>query len=306
MSYYFVLSMDGGGIRGVMTAVLLSRLQAACPFLDRVHLIAGTSAGGIIALALAAGFTPEEILALFETSSAAVFADTVLDDLLDLGKLVGADYSTEPLKRLLTDYFGDMTLADLPHKVLISSFDLDAAPVEPGHIRRWKAKFFHNFPGEDSDGDQRLVDVALRSSAAPTYFPTYQGFIDGGVVANNPSMCALAQALHQATGGQTIDRVVLLSVGTGENPRYLEVADGDWGLAQWARHLVNLILEGSVNLANYQCRQALGDRFYRLDPVLPVPIGLDQLDQIDVLKQIALDVDLGPVIAWLERYFGAD
>lgn len=305
MPYYHVLSLDGGGICGVLTAKLLERLEVAHPgFLSQVDLFAGTSTGGILALSLAAGLTPKEIGRLYEESGTKVFADSIWDDVRDLGKLIGADYSNEPLKRAILELIGEISLGDLQKRVLVSSFDLDNEPQEPDALRTWKPKFFHNFPGEDSDAAQKVVDVALRTSAAPTFFPIYQGYIDGGVVANNPSMCALAQALHQETGGQKLEEVTLISMGTGINPRFLPQQDADWGLAQWAPHLVNLmIIEGNVGLADYQCRQVLGERYLRINPILPKPVGLDQVDQVPLLKEVAEKENLDTAVGWLKRYY---
>jgi patatin-like phospholipase/acyl hydrolase len=304
MSHYHILSLDGGGIRGVLTATLLQRLEAAFPgFVSTFDLFAGTSTGGILALALASGLTPQQARDLYVRCGEKVFADTLVDDLRDLGNMIGAEYSTEPLKEILTEQFGDMTLAELPKRVLISSFDLDNDPADGLTIRSWKPKFFHNFPGEDSDGDQKVVDVAVRTSAAPTFFPIYQGYIDGGVIANNPAMCALAQALHKKTGGQKLKDVVMLSLGTGHNPRYLPEKNSDWGLAQWAPNLVSLILEGSVGTAEYQCKQILGKACMRINPLLPVPISLDRIDQIPVLENIAKEYSLSEVIPWVAKYF---
>ncbi|MEJ2265588.1 MAG: hypothetical protein P8X95_19265 [Anaerolineales bacterium] len=171
-------------------------------------------------------------------------------------------------------------------------------------IRTWKPKFFHNYPGEDSDAAEKVVDVALRTSAAPTYFPIYQGYIDGGVFATNPSVCALTQALHPETGGQGLEDLVILSIGTGTNPMYLTETDADWGLAQWAPHMVSLMLEGGSGMADYQCRQILGERYFRINPVLPVPIGLDGVNQIPLMEDIAAQVDLAPALKWLDRHFG--
>lgn len=304
MSTYRILALDGGGIRGLITALMLERLELACPgFLEQIDLFAGTSTGGLLALGLAAGKSPHEARKLYESYGEKVFADTVLDDVRDLGKLIGADYALQPLRQALTVEFPDQKLGDLPKKVLVTAFDLDNQAQAPGENRHWKPKFFHNFPGSDSDAGQWVADVGLYTSAAPTYFPIVDGYIDGGVVANNPSMCALAQALHPETGGQRLEDVILLSMGTGFNPRYLESQDGDWGLVQWAPQILNLMFEGSAGLADYQCRQLLGDRYLRVNPVLPYPIGLDRIDHIPVMRRLAMQAPLIEAAAWISEHF---
>ena len=304
MGRFRILSLDGGGIKGLIMAIILERMEKLYPnFLSQVDLFAGTSTGGLLALGLAFGKSPSEARKLYEEEGEFVFADTLLDEVRDLGSLVGADYNIEPLKHALMNEFGSARLADLPKSVLISAFDLDNLPEDWSHVRTWKAKFFHNFPGSDSDGEQPLVDVGIFTSAAPTYFPIYKGFIDGGVVAANPSVCALAQALHQPTGGQALEDIVLLSLGTGRNPRYLESLEGDWGLVQWAPHLVNLVMEGSVDLADYQCRQILRERYLRLNPLLPYPIGMDRVNQIPLIQRIANDYPLDEAVSWLKEFF---
>jgi patatin-like phospholipase/acyl hydrolase len=306
MSPYRILSLDGGGIRGVLTATLLERLEGAHPgFLGQVDLFAGTSTGGVLALGLAAGLSPSEARRLYEEKGSFVFEDSFWDNVLDLGLTLGAQYSNVNLKQALNEQFGDQTLGDLPKKVLISSFDLDNRAMDSGTLRTWKPKFFHNYPGPGSDGDEMVVDVALRTSAAPVYFPVYQGYVDGGVVANNPSMCALAQALDQDTGGQAVADIVLLSLSTGRNPRFIDVQGADWGWAQWVvdLRLINVMLDGNVGLAHYQCSRVLGERYHRLDPLLPGAVELDDLDQIPLLKEIAAREDLTATMAWLDEFF---
>jgi uncharacterized protein len=303
MSPYRILSLDGGGIRGILTATLLERLEQARPgFMEKVDLFAGTSTGGILALGFAAGMTPSQARNLYLTCGEKVFSETLIDEIRDLGSLIGADYEIGPLKSVLEKQFGWMTLGDLQKKVLVATFQLDNGATDPAS-RAWKAKFFHNYPGADSDAEQRVVDVAVRTSAAPTYFPIYQGYVDGGVVATNPGMCALAQALHPEGGMQKLEDIVLLSLGTGRNPNYLALKDADWGLVQWAPHLVSLMLEGSAGLADYQCKQVLGSCYLREDVLLPVPIGMDRVDKVPLLIEIALQQNLDPVLRWLEQYF---
>jgi patatin-like phospholipase/acyl hydrolase len=301
---YRILSLDGGGLRGVITAKLLERLETVHPgFLSQVDLFAGTSTGGVLALGLARGLSPTDMGKLYTEAAEKVFADSTWDDIRDLGKLTGADYSIQPLKQAILDLVGEITLGDLPKRVLISSFQLDNNPQTPGVLRVWKPKFFHNFPGPGSDSDERVVDVALRTGAAPAYFPIYQGYVDGGVVVNNPSTCALAQALDPETGGQRLEEVTLLSIGTGIISKYLTEQDADWGLAQWAPHLFSIMLEGGVGVADYQCKQILGERYLRIDPALPASVSIDRLDEIPIFEEIGQLEDLRAANGWLKRYY---
>jgi uncharacterized protein len=303
MAPYRILSLDGGGIRGVLTASLLERLEEKQPgFLGMVDLFAGTSTGGILALALASGMTASEVRDLYVRLGTIVFTDSIYDNIKDMGNLRGAQYSTGPLKKELENVFGDKLLSDIPKKIVISSFELDNRSDVPGG-RHWKPKFFHNFPGEDTDEGEKIVDVALRTSAAPTYFPCYQRYIDGGVIANNPSLCALAQALNPTSGNQKISNVRMLAVGTGYSPNYISEENSDWGLLQWAPYLVSIMMEGAVGLAHFQSTQLLGSRYYRVNPRLPVPISLDGTQQIDLMRGLAAQFDLEEAGVWMKKNF---
>ena len=301
MPPYHILSIDGGGIRGLLTAILLERLEAAVPgFLSKIDLYAGTSTGGILALGLAAGITPTQARDLYEVKGPEVFSNSVFDNVRDLGNAIGAQYSNVNLKRALGEYFGAKTLDDLPHKVLVSSFDLDNGPDNPPQLRTWKPKFFHNFPGPDSDGKELVVDVALRTAAAPSFFPVYQGYADGGVMANNPSVAAVAQALEPSTGGQSLADLSLLALGTGRGNQFLSVQDANWGWVQWAPHIIDILLGGTSGVADYQCRQLLGARYHRLDPLMPETINLGDVDKIPRLVEIAERVMLEATIDWIK------
>ena len=191
MNQYRILSFDGGGIRGVLTAVLLDRLLKAYPALlqDRpgtITMFAGTSTGGILALGMAAGLTPIQIRDLYVMNGKLIFDSSWTRDVVEIGGLSGSKYDNVNLKRILQETFGALRLKDLKARVLIASFRLDNQEPDPSK-RTWNPKFFHNFPGADSDGESLVVDVAMATSAAPTYFPSYGGYIDGGVTANNPS-----------------------------------------------------------------------------------------------------------------------
>lgn len=282
---YFILSMDGGGIRGVLTARLIERLQSKRPFLDQVDLFAGTSTGAILALALAQGLSPRDLVALYVEYGDEIFAPRDLGDSLSgpADELVRADYELDALQQILKEHFGSRTLGDLPKRVLVPSFDLDNQ-ARPPLARHWKPKFFHNFDDADSDRAESMVDVALRSCAAPTYFPSHQGYIDGGVVASNPATCAVAQAID---AGIPLGDIRLLSIGTGFNPKALRGEELDWGPTQWLMHIVTLLMDGMPGVADYQCAQLLGDRYHRLDTVLDQVIDLDDVVRTAELLKIA-------------------
>jgi len=300
MPTYRILAFDGGGIRGVYTAVLLRQLSQKVPgFLGRADLIAGTSTGGILALAIAKGMSADDLVKLYQDNGKQIFARSILREIRKIGDVVGAKYDNTNLKQILRDKLGDGTLGDLPRHVLVSSFNLDS----PSNPRTWNPKFFHNFEGDDSDGSDKVVDVALRTSAAPTYFPTYEGYVDGGVVANNPSMAALAQALDRGTGQKELGDIRLFSVGTGGSPNSIPGDTHDWGLVEWAPRLVDMMIDGMMGVAHYECRSVLRDNYFRLAPPLPAPVAMDAVDKIPLLISDANKVNLDLAVSWLQKNF---
>jgi patatin-like phospholipase/acyl hydrolase len=300
---YRIFCFDGGGVRGVYSARLLERLSEKVPAaIAKADLVAGTSTGGIIALGVAAGLAPAKLVALYRDNAKRIFDRSFTRDIAELHGLEGADYSNRSLKEILTGIFGRESLAQLTKKVLIPSFQLDNEANRPDE-RQWKPKFFHNYPGPDSDGTELAVDVAMRTSAAPIYFPTYQVYIDGGVVANDPSMAALTQALDPATGGQRLEDICLFSLGTGTNSVYIPGHDLDWGLARWAKPLVNLLIDGVMGVAEFQCGRILGPRYFRLQPLLPKPFALDDAAAVADLVEYAEQVNISGAVKWLSEFF---
>lgn len=304
MAKYRILSFDGGGIKGLFTSVVIKRLTVEYPrLLENVDLLAGTSTGGIIAIALAAGKSPDDLIALYSEEADRIFDDSFWDDLVDLGNAIGADYDNKKLKRLLKRELGEKRLRDLRRRVLIPAFDLDA-PAKGKRPRMWKPKFFHNFPGSDSDGGEQAVDVALRTSAAPTYFPSHDGYIDGGVVANNPSMSAVAQALDPRGAGMALGDLLVLSIGTGIEPKYIAKRKVDWGWGQWARPMIDLMISGVMGVADFQCQQLLGDRYQRIDTYFDRGVDLDDVESrtVDYLITQADALPLHSYVTWLQAH----
>ncbi len=309
MPNFRILSFDGGGIRGVLTAVLVNRLLGEYPTLlqdrpDTITMFAGTSTGGILALGMAAGLTPAQIRDLYVTNGKLIFDSSWTRDVVEIGGLSGAKYDNANLKQILRETFGALKLKDLKPRVLIASFSLDNQAPDPSS-RTWNPKFFHNFSGTDSDGESLLVDVAMSTSAAPTYFPSYGVYVDGGVIANNPSMAAVVQALdgrNQAGERATLEGIKLLSVGTGASLEYIEGQDHDWGDAQWIKPILNVMMDGGVGVADFECAQLLGNRYCRIEPVFPAgkSFPMDDVSKIVDLMDLAQSFDLTGAVAWLK------
>ncbi|KAF2070527.1 hypothetical protein CYY_008159 [Polysphondylium violaceum] len=341
-SHYRILSLDGGGVRSIIETVLLKKIIEVFPtFLDNVDLITGASAGGILALELASGKTNEEASEFFKKIVPDIFHKSWYHEFTSLDSAIAPAYTNEKLKEVLQTQFGDMTLKDLPKKILIPAFQLDnhssSVPEMPDsekidadeeycdeedqdfeiipnphhrknadgpvtHHRRWAPRFFHNLQSSKTN-EHLCVDVALRTSAAPTYFPIYQGFVDGGVYANNPSLCAVTSAISSGIG---IENIVVLSLSTGRDGKFVspdQYGAGNWGLAQWAPTLINMLLDSNVEITDFQCAQLLGTRYHRVDPLLTQNIDLDQPKFIPLLEEIANAVDLTLTFEWVEKFW---
>jgi patatin-like phospholipase/acyl hydrolase len=308
MAKYKILSLDGGGLRGLITARLLHRLNSApeiSGWLNEVDLYAGTSTGGILALALAFGKSPDEICRLYKDKGQKIFDDSIWDDIRDLGKTIGADYDNKNLKAELKRIFGAAKLSDISKKVAIPTFDLDNEATTPAE-RTWKPKIFHNFIGDDSDGDALAADVALYTSSAPTYFPSADGYIDGGVYANNPSIIAIAQAISQSNDVSEraqLDDLVMLSAGTGVSLTYIKGKNLNWGYAQWIKPLISVLMDGVAGISDYQARELLADRYHRLqivfDPTETIP--MDAVSKLDRMDEIGSGYDISSTVQWINE-----
>jgi patatin-like phospholipase/acyl hydrolase len=305
MAAYRILSFDGGGLRGVVTAVLLQRLQVARPtLLADVALMAGTSTGGLIALGLRHGLTPGHLLDLYVRRGAEIFSASPWRRLRSLGTLAGARYPAAPRERVLRELLGaDTRLDQLGGAVLIAAFDLDPETSDPAR-RDWKPKLFHNLPGSDSDGARMAWQVGMATSAAPTYFPSFDGYIDGGVYANNPSLCALAQCQDPRSGGPVPwADIRLLSLGTGTARTVITGSEVNGGYLQWAPKLVDLMLDGVSGIADYQCRMLLGGaQYFRYAPFFPPEhnVAMDDVSALPWLQQWAEALPIEPLLQWLD------
>ncbi|EAR22756.1 patatin-like phospholipase family protein [Nitrococcus mobilis] len=306
MGEYRILALDGGGVRGVVTAVLLERLLKVAPSLIGVaDLLAGTSSGGILALGLAGGLSPTQLRQLYERKGQAIFHDSRRPFGAEVGQRPTAAYDNGALCRELKGSLGEATrLADLHKQVLVPACDLDNEAVDPWE-RTWRPKLFHNLSGSE-DADRLVYRVALYTSAAPMYFPSVDGFIDGGVYANNPSMVAIAHAVRARceASALTLPELRVLSLGNGNVGRYISGRRHDWGSTHWlGAGLLDLMNDASVAITDFQCRQLLRERYFRFAPLLPMdkPILLDESARLPELVDYAEHLDLSELAAWLEE-----
>jgi len=209
-----VLSLDGGGIRGYLSIKILANIEKILNEQNneninigqRFDLIVGTSTGGIIASALSIGKSAEEVLELYKNLIPKVFQT-------EENGVFSPKYSNSVLKQELEEILKDNRLSDVKTDLCITSVD-----VENATPRFHKSGYFdRNSPRLD----EKLVDLALATSAAPTYFPLVStkhstNLTDGGIVANNPSMVGLIDAMQ--INDNNLDNIILLSIGTGEQP----------------------------------------------------------------------------------------
>lgn len=299
---YRILSCDGGGVRGIISVRLLQRLLKTQPdLLDRVDLFAGTSTGAIIGVGLANGMTIDQIFDLYYHQSKKIFHRSILRR---LGfQIFAAKYTNKGIRKVLNGAFGDSTLRGLQKKVLVSALDLDA--YDSNGRRSYKPKFFHNLVGQDDcELDLKLADILAATTAAPTFFPTFGGFVDGGLVANNPSVAAIAQALDPKTEPYvSLDKICLMSIGTGKVSTYVPGNNRDWGFLRWATIIVELMMNGSVDVTDYECRHLLKGNYTRVNPYLDEDFRLDSVEHLDRMVEAADSYDITRHVEWLNTHF---
>jgi patatin-like phospholipase/acyl hydrolase len=273
-----------------MSLLLLRRIEEKRPgFLAASDLFVGTSAGGISAMILAADDDPvnglEKAIRFWEESP--VF---LRQPRHTLAGFAGATplLSSRPLQRALQNVLGVKTLEDLPHKVLVASIQLDSRADNP-ELRSWRPRSLSNLAVEEGSYLKgSAVDIAMRSAAAPVIWPIHQGYVDGGLFANDPSMLALSRVLDErrtksTPGGHSRDvlqDISLFSVGEGQVPHYLQTGTEYWGWQQWLFHrrrpfaLLELALNSTAEAISEQCQLLLGNQqYYRLNPDTKPPAG---------------------------------
>lgn len=291
-----ILSIDGGGIRGIIPAMILAEIEQLTgkPAHQNFDLLAGTSTGGMIALGLCkdngqggAEKSAADLVAMYEDHGKEIFSRSFWQGVSSVAGLLDEKYSEEGLEEVLGDFFADTPLSNALCPVVITSYDIENR--HPLFLKSWKHE--HK--------SVLMRDAAKATSAAPTYFEParirvgdeYRVLVDGGVFINSPAVSAYAEARRIFPDE---DEFFLLSLGTGELTRSIayEEAKG-WGKAEWLSPLLSCIFDGVADAADYQMDKLLGQNYLRLQTRLD--IASDDMDDasrgnIENLKAEAHDL----------------
>jgi patatin-like phospholipase/acyl hydrolase len=294
-----ILSIDGGGIRGLIPGVVLAEIERTTrkPIAELFDVIAGTSTGGILACGLNAPdgdgrprFSAAALVDMYVNEGALIFPHHVLERMTDL---FDEKFPATGIEEVLHRYVGESRLSEALTGLFVTAYD----------IERRKPKFFRSRDAkQDPARDHPLWMVARATSAAPTYFEPfrlpgmvageYQALVDGGVFANNPALCAYVDS--SAGPGQVRPAdVVVVSLGTGaQNRPIMYDRAKEWGKLQWAAPILDVVFDGVSSTIDYQLEQILDDEnYFRLQAELT--IASDDMDDASVanLRKLRLQAE---------------
>ena len=265
-----VLSIDGGGIRGIIPAIILAEMQKRLGrnLSEVFDLIAGTSTGGIIALGLGTAcnhgqpYSPDQLLNLYVQNGSTIFKKNWLTPEKEL---ILPKYSPDSLEETLARFFQDTEFKTALTPLLISSYDLQ------GQLPFFfKSHRIH----ADPNYNWKVTSIARATSAAPTYFPPLhltQGtrdyaLVDGGVFVNNPAMAAYAEARSLY---RNFTDFIVVAVGTGDRQDRITYATAkEWGLLGWAKQIPAVLMDSVSEAVDYQLELMPGCSYFRLQPPL--------------------------------------
>lgn len=295
-----ILSIDGGGIRGIVPAVVLTEIERRTErrVSDLFDLVAGTSTGGILALGLSAPgddgkprYRAADLLNLYESEGATIFHRDPWHRVWAMENLLDQKYPTEGVERVLREYFGEVRVADALTDLLATSYDIERR--KPFFFKRHRAV-------DDPDFNWLMWQAARATSAAPTYFEParldaengrdYFALVDGGVFANNPAMCAYAEARHIWPKETSF---IVVSLGTGELTRSIPYTQAaGWGLAKWAQPILGVVFDGVSDTVDYQLQDLCRDEATRVSGYqrfqVTLSTGNDDLDDASLTNIRAL------------------
>ena len=284
---YKILSIDGGGIKGIAPASLLANIEERTnkKIIDYFDLIVGTSTGGIIALGLGLGFTAREILSLYIDNGDKIFKkQCFFKSLFGVRTPV---YNPTALRTLLTEKFKGKLLGQSKIRLVIPAFDIVNNTV-------CMFKTSHH-PRLQMDYTMQAKDVALSTAAAPYFFPPHKTvenryLVDGGVFANNPILVGVVEGLSMLEWPK--EEIRVLSLGCSDDiPEYSKLAGQKSGLLHWGSGLIDLFFNSQSSCALGMAKLLLddesNDKILRISSVLPKgDVALDGIRQSDKLAGI--------------------
>jgi patatin-like phospholipase/acyl hydrolase len=298
-----VLSIDGGGIRGLIPALVLAEIERRTGrrIAEMVDLVAGTSTGGILACGLtrpgpggAPLYSAEDLAAIYVEEGPRIFHRGLLKRIFSVEGLIDERYDDDGLNAALERYLGEQRLSGVLTDLFVTAYD----------IKDRFAFFFRSARARnDPTYDFPLVQVARATGAAPSYFEpaevtdvagarTYP-LVDGGVYAVNPSMCAYADVVAAGRAG---DLQLLLALGTGEQTRSYPFERARWwGQLEWARPILDIVFDGVADTIEFESAALLADRYVRLQTVLDV--ASDDFDDASEENLAALRTEAEQLIA---------
>ncbi len=264
-----ILSLDGGGIKGAFTAAVVAALEKETgkKMADYFDLITGTSTGGIIAIGLGLGLPAQDIVNFYQKHGPTIFPCTSLVSRWRgfFRWLFAPKHSHEVLKSALKAVLGDRKFGESKCRLVIPTYDANGGRIfllKTAHHERFKY-----------DHQALAVDVALATSAAPTYFqaapfPKHENasYVDGGVWANCPALVGLTEAVGFLN--VPLEEIDILSIGTTATP-FSIAHQRNAGLAQWNAGLLNLMFEAQVQADVAQAKLLVGGRLHRINYLAP-------------------------------------
>lgn len=261
----YILSIDGGGIRGIIPAIILAEIEkrARKTISQIFDLMAGTSTGGIVVAGLCRKdeqgnpqYSANDLVEFYQEYGSYIFKSSFFRRSI-LSWFNCAQYPHKNIEFVLDKYFGDDILKNTLSDVLITSYDIHNNC--PFFFKSWK------------EGNIKLKDALRAATAAPTYFiPKHlkidqidRVLVDGGVFANNPAACAYASSKRLFPN----DEIILLSLGTGRTDRSIANSKR-FGKIGWIKPLLNVMFASGLECVNYQMNQVIGNRYVRIQSQL--------------------------------------
>jgi uncharacterized protein len=314
-----ILSIDGGGIKGLYSSTILEHFEGKfnCLLSDYFDLLCGTSTGGLIALAASLKIPMAKVSEFYQQEGPKIFPKQkafwlpqVFGKKITLGDIKqvfwGGKFSDEPLRKALEEIFGERKIGESNNYLCIPTYTVTEA-------RAWVFKKDHH--DLDRDDKARYVDVALATSAAPTFLPLaeipyydHKQFIDGGVWANNPTLTGLIEALKFFVGaGKEFDSIKILSISSlsvaGGKPPGLKRRRSFWN---WKKDLFETSMTGQSQFSEYFMNQIKEISEVHIDyfRIPTADIAREQEDhvQLDVATPNALNLIKGKGNDMAEKY----